>query len=59
MRMNSSQSELNALLATERELAGRVALNQAILRNFPEDKKTLSDMERERGHASWRSTIKC
>lgn len=48
MRMNSAQSELNALLAREHELLGQVENNKRILANFPEDKKILADMERER-----------
>lgn len=48
MRLNLSQSELNALLAKERDLATRIATNEKLLQNFPEDKKALSDMERER-----------
>jgi len=48
MRQNFSQSELNALLVKERNLAGSIASAQNTLRNFPEDKKTLGDMERER-----------
>jgi len=48
MRLNITQSELNALIAKERDLAGRINANQRTLNNFPEDKKTLNDMERER-----------
>lgn len=48
MRMNSTQSELNALLAREHELLGQVENNKRILSSFPEDKKILADMERER-----------
>lgn len=48
MRLNVNQSELNALLAKEHDLAGRIAANEKLLRNFPEDKKILNDMERER-----------
>jgi polysaccharide chain length determinant protein (PEP-CTERM system associated) len=48
MRLNLSQSELNALLAKEGNLASRIASNEKLLRNFPEDKKVLSDLERER-----------
>jgi len=49
MRLNITQSELGALQAKEGNLAGRMAANQRLLNNFPEDKKTLNDMERERG----------
>ena len=45
MRLNLTQSELNALIAKESALAGRIATNQTMLKNFPEDKKTLNDME--------------
>jgi len=48
MRLNITQSELNALTAKERNLAERIAATQRTLNNFPEDKKTLNDMERER-----------
>lgn len=48
MRLNITQSDLNALSAKERDLAGRINANQRTLNNFPEDKKTLNDMERER-----------
>jgi polysaccharide chain length determinant protein (PEP-CTERM system associated) len=48
MRLHLTQSELNALSSKERDLAGRIAANQRTLNNFPEDKKILNDMERER-----------
>jgi polysaccharide chain length determinant protein (PEP-CTERM system associated) len=48
MRMNSTQSEFNALQAREHELLGQIESNKRILANFPEDKKFLADMERER-----------
>jgi polysaccharide chain length determinant protein (PEP-CTERM system associated) len=48
MRMNSAQSDLNALTAKEQELVASIQTNQALLRNFPEDKKTLNDLDRER-----------
>jgi polysaccharide biosynthesis transport protein len=50
MRLNFSQSELNSLMVKERELAGRIAAGEKTLRNFPEDKKILSDLERERAN---------
>jgi polysaccharide chain length determinant protein (PEP-CTERM system associated) len=50
MRLNLNQSELNALLANERDLHGRIAAAEKTLRNFPEDKKVLSDLERERAN---------
>lgn len=48
MRMNQSQAELNALLAREAELSTQINSNRNILENFPQDKKILADMERER-----------
>ncbi len=48
MRMNTAQSDLNALAAREQELTAGIESNQALLRNFPEDKKTLNDLDRER-----------
>lgn len=48
VRLNSSQSEINALIARERELSAAIASNKALLQNFPQDKKALTDMERER-----------
>ncbi|WP_432821238.1 XrtA system polysaccharide chain length determinant [Trichloromonas sp.] len=48
MRMNATQSDLNALEARENELVLQVDSNKRILANFPEDKKKLADMERER-----------
>jgi polysaccharide chain length determinant protein (PEP-CTERM system associated) len=50
MRLNLNQSELNALLANERDLHGRIATAEKTLRNFPEDKKILNDLERERAN---------
>jgi polysaccharide chain length determinant protein (PEP-CTERM system associated) len=50
MRLNLSQSELNSLVAKERDLTGRIAVAEKTLRNFPEDKKILSDLERERAN---------
>jgi polysaccharide chain length determinant protein (PEP-CTERM system associated) len=47
MRMNSTQSELNALQARENELVAQIENNKRILANFPEDKRVLADMERE------------
>lgn len=48
MRQNVAQSDLNALVAKEQELQASIEANQALLRNFPQDKKTLNDLERER-----------
>ena len=48
MRKNLAQSDLNALMARERELKGQIEHNRRILENFPQDKKHLADMERER-----------
>ncbi len=48
MRMNTAQSDLNALTAKEQELMASIEANQALLRNFPQDKKTLNDLDRER-----------
>jgi polysaccharide chain length determinant protein (PEP-CTERM system associated) len=52
MRMNTAQSDLNALLAKEKELMASIDSNQALLRNFPKDKKTLNDLDRERAMQS-------
>ena len=49
MRLNTEQSNLNSLLAKEKELISSVKANKTQLRDFPEDKKTLNDLERERG----------
>jgi uncharacterized protein involved in exopolysaccharide biosynthesis len=35
MRLNLSQSELNSLVAKERDLTGRIAVAEKSLRNFP------------------------
>jgi len=51
MRLNTAQSELNALASTERDLLGRIAGNEEMLRNYPQDKKTLNELERERDSA--------
>lgn len=48
MRVNSTQSDLNALQAREKELLNQIAHNKQLLENFPQDKKVLADMERER-----------
>lgn len=48
MRLNTAQSDLNALIAKERELVAAIQANQELLRDFPEDKKALNDLERER-----------
>jgi polysaccharide chain length determinant protein (PEP-CTERM system associated) len=48
MRMNSSQSEINAVIAREQELSTTIESNKTLLQNFPQDKKVLADMERER-----------
>ncbi|MDT8422100.1 MAG: GNVR domain-containing protein [Desulfuromonadales bacterium] len=52
MRLNVAQSDLNALVAKEQELQASIEANQALLRNFPKDKKTLNDLERERAMQS-------
>ena len=48
MRLNTAQSDLNALIAKEKELVAGIQQNQELLRDFPEDKKALNDLERER-----------
>ena len=48
MRMNAAQSDLNALVAREREIEEDIESNQALLRDFPKEKKSLNDLERER-----------
>ena len=48
MRLNARETEFQALEARERELAAFIQDNQAKLREFPEEKKLLADLERER-----------
>lgn len=48
MRLNARESELQALDARERELASMIQQTQTKLRDFPEEKKVLADLERER-----------
>ncbi|MEJ2199929.1 MAG: GNVR domain-containing protein [Desulfuromonadaceae bacterium] len=48
MRLNLTQSNLNALVAQESDLLERIANNKKILENFPQEKKVLAGMERER-----------
>ncbi len=48
MRLNTAQSDLNALIAKEKELVAGIQENQELLRDFPEDKKALNDLERQR-----------
>lgn len=48
MRMNNTQSEVNALAAREQEISATIENNKALLQNFPQDKKVLADMEREK-----------
>lgn len=48
MRMNAAQSDLNALKAREQELNTQVRTNKEMLEKFPQDKKALAEMERER-----------
>ena len=48
MRMNSAQSDLTALQARESELLAQIENNKRLLENFPQDKKVLADLERER-----------
>ena len=48
MRINTTQSDISAILAKENELTTIIDNNQKILANFPQDKKQLADMERER-----------
>jgi polysaccharide biosynthesis transport protein len=48
MRLNARETEFQALEARERELVGLIQDNQLKLREFPEDKKLLADIERER-----------
>lgn len=52
MRMNLAQSDLSALVAKEQELTAGIQANKELLRNFPQDKKTLNDLERERAMQS-------
>ncbi len=52
MRLNAAQSDLNALLAEEKELTADIQANLELLRNYPEDKKALNDLERERAMQS-------
>lgn len=47
MRVNAAQSDINAIVAKEKELAAIIENNKQILANFPQDKKQLADMERE------------
>jgi len=47
MRMNSAQSDFNALQARETELLTQIENNKRILQNYPQDKKVLADLERE------------
>jgi len=46
--MNSAQSDLTALQARESELLAQIENNKRLLENFPQDKKVLADLERER-----------
>ncbi|KIH75387.1 polysaccharide chain length determinant protein, PEP-CTERM locus subfamily [Geoalkalibacter ferrihydriticus] len=48
MRLNARETEFQALEARERELYALVQDNQSKLREFPEEKKLLADLERER-----------
>ncbi|MFA5700478.1 MAG: GNVR domain-containing protein, partial [Desulfuromonas sp.] len=48
MRMNAAQSDLNALKAREQELNTQIRTNKEMLEKFPQDKKALAEMERER-----------
>ncbi|OEU74692.1 MAG: hypothetical protein BA874_08820 [Desulfuromonadales bacterium C00003068] len=48
MRLNTTQSDLKALQAQESELLEQINRNRQILQNFPQDKKILADMERDR-----------
>ncbi|MDY0290982.1 MAG: GNVR domain-containing protein [Desulfuromonadaceae bacterium] len=48
MRMNAAQSDLNALKARENEVQQRISDNKQMLEKFPQDKKVLAEMERER-----------
>lgn len=48
MRMNAAQSDLNALRAREQEVKQRIHDNKQMLENFPQDKKALAEMVRER-----------
>lgn len=47
MRMNLTQSDLNAVQARESELLAQIENNKRILENYPQDKKVLADLERE------------
>ncbi|MDO3379698.1 XrtA system polysaccharide chain length determinant [Geoalkalibacter halelectricus] len=48
MRLNARETEFQAIEARERELQAMIQENQAKLREFPEEKKLLADLERER-----------
>ncbi len=48
MRMNLAQSDFNAMQAREAELLSQIENNKRILQNYPQDKKVLADLERER-----------
>lgn len=48
MRLNTRESELQALEARERQLMSLIQQTQTKLRDFPEEKKQLADLERER-----------
>ncbi len=48
MRINTTQSDISAIIAKENELSTIIENNKKILTNFPQDKKQLADMERER-----------
>jgi len=48
MRANTAQSDLNALLAKEKDLVASIRTNQDLLRSFPNEKKRLNDLDRER-----------
>lgn len=48
LRLNATQAEFNALAAKQKDLMADVEANRILLRDFPQDKKRLNDMERER-----------
>jgi len=47
-RLNTKESELKALEARMNDIQGEITKNKRTLRDYPEDKKVLSDLKRER-----------
>ncbi len=48
MRMNMTQSDLNALIAKQKDLTRNMVTSEALLKNFPKDKKMINDLTREK-----------